>query len=593
MDIYWWLERTGRLARTIDEVPDRGAARRSRRCSWSAPRATEPTSTWAPSQRAGSGSPGGWRASDGARPRFADDLADDHGATPTAGCAASSTDIDARRAEPGSTASCCPPAALAPVPRPDRAEPLDLRADGIGTVVLATGYRPQLPVAARCPVLAARRLDPAAPRRHSRPRSVRRRPAVPAPARLELHRRRPARGARRRRAPRRHDPPIHGQTRTHGGDSHDTRLRRRRRRRPRSRRGHRAAAGPRRPARRRARTHPARHGHRVDARADARRASSSSPAGACCDRVVDAGTPPVRHTAFHYADETCRVTIRRSPGVDALYAPRRTLLDRVLVDAAAEAGAEVRLRGDGDRRARRRTAAWPASAGRRACRDAAARDRRGHVGADGARSTVARQVGRTDRADGSRRHRRALPATDRRPAGGRLRVGLRRGAAAGLIPTNDGLTCVFVVTTPARMRTWRSSARDARLRPPGRDGRADRRSAPVLPSPSAAARLGRPRGCVRRPWGPGWALVGDAGYYKDPIAAHGHHRRAAGRRAARRRPDRAPVGCEHRRPRPWRATRRERDALSHRFFVTIDADGQLRAGTSAPCAGCCASRARR
>jgi 2-polyprenyl-6-methoxyphenol hydroxylase-like FAD-dependent oxidoreductase len=26
---------------------------------------------------------------------------------------------------------------------------------------------------------------------------------------------------------------------------------------------------------------------------------------------------------------------------------------------------------------------------------------------------------------------------------------------------------------------------------------------------------------MRRPWGPGWALVGDAGYYKDPVTAHG------------------------------------------------------------------------
>jgi flavin-dependent dehydrogenase len=28
-------------------------------------------------------------------------------------------------------------------------------------------------------------------------------------------------------------------------------------------------------------------------------------------------------------------------------------------------------------------------------------------------------------------------------------------------------------------------------------------------------------GFVRRSWGPGWALVGDAGYFKDPITAHG------------------------------------------------------------------------
>jgi flavin-dependent dehydrogenase len=28
-------------------------------------------------------------------------------------------------------------------------------------------------------------------------------------------------------------------------------------------------------------------------------------------------------------------------------------------------------------------------------------------------------------------------------------------------------------------------------------------------------------GILRRPWGPGWALVGDAGYYKDAITSHG------------------------------------------------------------------------
>jgi flavin-dependent dehydrogenase len=29
------------------------------------------------------------------------------------------------------------------------------------------------------------------------------------------------------------------------------------------------------------------------------------------------------------------------------------------------------------------------------------------------------------------------------------------------------------------------------------------------------------RGYLRRAYGPGWALVGDAGYFKDPITAHG------------------------------------------------------------------------
>src|SRR5690349_8459397 len=61
------------------------------------------------------------------------------------------------------------------------------------------------------------------------------------------------------------------------------------------------------------------------------------------DRITDAGTPPIRETRFDYGTDDVRVTIKPTPGVPALYAPRRTLLDAVLVDAAAEAGAQVRF----------------------------------------------------------------------------------------------------------------------------------------------------------------------------------------------------------------------------------------------------------
>ena len=94
----------------------------------------------------------------------------------------------------------------------------------------------------------------------------------------------------------------------------------------------------------------------------------------------------------------------------------------------------------------------------------------------------------------------------------------RPGAAAGLIPTNDGLTCVFAGSTPARI---------------GRGGRAVLEAVVRRASPSVADRIaagtapagvrsfaGHP-GYLRRAWGPGWALVGDAGYWKDPISAHG------------------------------------------------------------------------
>ena len=93
----------------------------------------------------------------------------------------------------------------------------------------------------------------------------------------------------------------------------------------------------------------------------------------------------------------------------------------------------------------------------------------------------------------------------------------RPGACAGVIPTNDGLACVFA-----------GSTRSGR---PGRAGRAEavvRRGSPSSPPGSppgphghgVRSFAGHP-GYLRRAWGPGWALVGDAGYWKDPISAHG------------------------------------------------------------------------
>src|SRR6185503_3649967 len=59
------------------------------------------------------------------------------------------------------------------------------------------------------------------------------------------------------------------------------------------------------------------------------------------DRVRAAGTPPITSTSFIYGDETITVPIKSRNGVDALFAPRRTLLDAVLADAAVDSGAEV------------------------------------------------------------------------------------------------------------------------------------------------------------------------------------------------------------------------------------------------------------
>ena len=59
------------------------------------------------------------------------------------------------------------------------------------------------------------------------------------------------------------------------------------------------------------------------------------------DTIRREGTPPIRRTRFHYGADVVDVSIRAEHGFDALYAPRRTVLDRILVDAARSSGAEV------------------------------------------------------------------------------------------------------------------------------------------------------------------------------------------------------------------------------------------------------------
>ena len=58
--------------------------------------------------------------------------------------------------------------------------------------------------------------------------------------------------------------------------------------------------------------------------------------------IVRAGTPQVRQSVFHYGQHQTEIAIAPEYGVDFLLAPRRWLLDRVLVDAARSAGVDVR-----------------------------------------------------------------------------------------------------------------------------------------------------------------------------------------------------------------------------------------------------------
>jgi 2-polyprenyl-6-methoxyphenol hydroxylase-like FAD-dependent oxidoreductase len=98
----------------------------------------------------------------------------------------------------------------------------------------------------------------------------------------------------------------------------------------------------------------------------------------------------------------------------------------------------------------------------------------------------------------------------------------RPGVAAGVIPTNDDQACIFVATTPERFRRDLvvDPVRGYRALLESHAPELSERLAAALPPTGLVRFPGRP-GHVRRPWGPGWALVGDAGSWKDPITAHG------------------------------------------------------------------------
>jgi 2-polyprenyl-6-methoxyphenol hydroxylase-like FAD-dependent oxidoreductase len=235
------------------------------------------------------------------------------------------------------------------------------------------------------------------------------------------------------------------------------------------------------------------------------------------DQIVAAGTPPIRHTTFRYTHTNVAVSIKPSAGVDALYAPRRTLLDPLLVGAASDAGATlcygtavVGVRRDSSRRVvgvdlrdgNGRTTAVRA---------------RLVVGADGRRSTIVRLVGAVP--THTARHTSAFTYgywSDLDASG--YEWAYRPGAAAGLIPTNHGQTCVFAGGPPARVGRGGMATLRALVEQASPDMHERLRSA-VAP-PATRTFSGQP-GHLRQAWGPGWVLVGDAGSWKDPISAHG------------------------------------------------------------------------
>ena len=207
-----------------------------------------------------------------------------------------------------------------------------------------------------------------------------------------------------------------------------------------------------------------------------------------------------------------------SDGISASYAPRRYLFDPMLANAAVAAGATlcegvsfVEPVTEGGRVAGMRV---QTASGRTESITA-----RLLVGADGKRSRVAHSVG-------AQRYN-TRPAASCMYYGywsgfdtATTRLFVRDGLFGVAVPTNDGLTFVGFSWPQADCARVRSDI-----------GKAFHQAAATLPwiadRLASARQVGRFIGTgdldafFRTASGPGWALVGDAGYHKDPITAQG------------------------------------------------------------------------
>ena len=147
MDIFWWLETTGRLARTIDQVPDPEAARRE--TSLQLVGRNDPTRSaqdldLGVLHARGVRLVGRLESVTGHRARFGSGLATSI-ATADAAMYRLLDSLDRFVDRAGLAREVWVSPRPRPIEVPTVPEHLDLRAEGIGTVLVATGYHPERP----------------------------------------------------------------------------------------------------------------------------------------------------------------------------------------------------------------------------------------------------------------------------------------------------------------------------------------------------------------------------------------------------------------------------------------------------------------
>jgi 2-polyprenyl-6-methoxyphenol hydroxylase-like FAD-dependent oxidoreductase len=236
------------------------------------------------------------------------------------------------------------------------------------------------------------------------------------------------------------------------------------------------------------------------------------------DKVVASNCPPTTEVKFDFGPGEFIARNLPVDGISETYSVRRKVIDKILVDAAVAAGAELQegfvvqeILMDKQRVTGIR--------GRTKNGTVVTQKARIVIGADGMNSLVARTV--------------AAPAYNTKPSQtgcyysywsglpmerGELYV--RDGRFFSVQPTNDGLTQIFVQFPYDELPEFRTDIEGNFLK--------TLELAPELAKRVRGAKreerfVGTSNNVsfFRKPFGPGWALVGDAGYYRDPITAQG------------------------------------------------------------------------
>jgi 2-polyprenyl-6-methoxyphenol hydroxylase-like FAD-dependent oxidoreductase len=236
-------------------------------------------------------------------------------------------------------------------------------------------------------------------------------------------------------------------------------------------------------------------------------------------RLAATGVPPIcRRMKFDVGPFALHGTVPDANDGRGGFCPRRTVLDTLLLSAAAESGVEIRegfsvddlMVTDG---------AVVGVRGRGRGSPPIEERARVVIGADGVNSFVARSVRapeydvRPVTACGYYSYFSGVPQDD-------IELYVRHHYAFGGAPTNDGLHLVMVnwpasdfprVRADVEGHVWQALEGSPDFAERVRAGRREEKWYGTAGVP----------GYFRKPYGNGWALVGDASYNRDPITAQG------------------------------------------------------------------------